>query len=106
MWDNYLSFSLYSDKTKFYYIETDQNYTFDLASLNKISKRKKELKKEKNYVSIYDWTLSSLNVPFYPEDRVFKQLVQKLKLDQNDSINFLYMQKEKERESFYYYSID
>lgn len=74
LWDSYLSFSFYSDKVNAYYIAIEE------SELPKIDKRFEsffvELPNLKGgkIIDIYGWSLAELNVPFYPEDRVFKQL--------------------------------
>lgn len=74
-WDHYLSFSLYSDKPPKFYIAIENN------EIHKINKR------YKNYfvniaglqggqiIDIDKWAYSELNVPFYPEERLFKKLI-------------------------------
>jgi len=73
-WDHYLSFSLYSDKTKAYYIAIGEK------ELLKIDKRLatyflpiKGLQGGQ-IIDVNKWCLGELNVPFYPESRVFKQV--------------------------------
>lgn len=74
LWDSYLSFSFYSDKVNAYYIAIEE------SELPKVDKRFEsffvELPNLKGgkIIDIYEWSLAELNVPFYPEDRVFKQL--------------------------------
>lgn len=74
LWDNYLSFSLYSDKPNRYYIAIEAN------EIGKIDKRL-----HKYFVNIKGlsggqiidvdkWSMDVLNVPFYPERRVFKRI--------------------------------
>ena len=73
-WDHYLSFSLYSDKPSNYYIAVEK------GEIDKIDKR------FENYfanipglqggelIDVNKWSYSELNVPFYPEMRLFKKL--------------------------------
>jgi hypothetical protein len=69
-----MSFSFYSDKVNAYYIAIEE------SELPKVDKRFEsffvELPNLKGgkIIDIYEWSLAELNVPFYPEDRVFKQL--------------------------------
>jgi hypothetical protein len=74
IWDHYLSFSLYSNKVSKFYVAIEK------SQLRKIDKR------FENYfanignleggqlIDIDKWALAELNVPFYPETRVFKKL--------------------------------
>ena len=73
-WDNYLSFKLFSGKTHLFYICVDntsahlidphlKEYFWEPEGLNK-----------GKMISLNEWTLDELNVPFYPETRVFKQV--------------------------------
>jgi uncharacterized membrane protein YphA (DoxX/SURF4 family) len=73
-WDHYLSFSFYSNKPSHFFIAIEE------SQLQKIDKR------FKNYfidiqglqggklIEVNKWTFSELNVPFYPERRVFRKL--------------------------------
>ncbi len=91
LWDSYLSFSLYSDKVNKYFIAIEQ------TEINKIDKRLNSYFVELpnlrggNLIEVDKWAMSDLNVPFYPEDRVFKQLSEsfcKLGID-NEKLIFL-----------------
>jgi hypothetical protein len=72
MWDHFLSFSLYSDNENIYYIAIEEK------ELPKIDDRLRPFLAEVPGISggrlidINKWTLNELNVPFYPERRVFK----------------------------------
>jgi hypothetical protein len=73
LWDSYLSASLYSGNTKNATIYVSE------AVKNKLpgTIRDLALKSEAdgtNAVSISDWSFKELNVPPYPEDRVFKNV--------------------------------
>lgn len=73
-WDHYLSFSLYSDKAPLFYIAIEKN------ELHKIDRR------FNNYfarlpgmeggqlIDVHKWAFAELNVPFYPEERLFRKL--------------------------------
>lgn len=74
LWDNYLSFSLYSDRPSRYYIAIEEH------ELNKI-----DMRLHKYFVNIKGlsggqiidvdkWSIDELNIPFYPERRVFKKI--------------------------------
>jgi hypothetical protein len=71
-WDSYLSASLYSGNTKsaIYVSETVKNRLpktiRDLALKSEAD--------DANVISISDWSFEELNVPPYPEDRVFKNV--------------------------------
>lgn len=74
-WDHFLSFSLYANKVPSFYVAIRQE------DIGKIDKRLK------NYfvhvpgmtggqlLDVYWWSKAELNVPFYPERRVFKGLI-------------------------------
>jgi hypothetical protein len=74
LWDNYLSFSLYSNKTDNYYIIIEE------TQLDKIDKRMVpyflpiEGLKGGKIIDIGKWSAKELNVPFYPEKRTFKKV--------------------------------
>jgi len=76
-WDHYLSFSLYSDKPSIYYIAIEQ------TELHKVNKRLENYFAEipglqgGQIIDINKWAYFELNVPFYPENRVFKKLSKK-----------------------------
>ncbi|MBX2969761.1 MAG: hypothetical protein KF803_10360 [Cyclobacteriaceae bacterium] len=73
-WDHYLSFSLYSDKTPKFYIAIEAN------EIHKIDKRfenyfaKIEGLQGGQIIDVDKWAYSELNVPFYPEMRLFRKL--------------------------------
>jgi hypothetical protein len=73
-WDHYLSFSLYSNKTPYHYIAIEKN------DIPKIDKRLENYFADVpglqggQMIDVNKWTLSDLNVPFYPETRTFKKL--------------------------------
>ncbi|NBC09786.1 MAG: hypothetical protein GVY26_21575 [Bacteroidetes bacterium] len=73
-WDNYLSFNLYSDNIKYLYIgvrgaaldELDEKlepYYLDNSILD-----------EGETIDVFTWSLEELNVPVYPERRVYQSL--------------------------------
>ena len=102
-WDNYLSFSLYSDKLNLYYIAIEEK------ELLKIDKRYSsyfvEIKGMKGgqIIDVNKWSFSELNVPFYPERRVFKSLSKtfcRLGIEENKII-FLEFERPIEKNIYY-----
>ncbi|MBV9455289.1 MAG: hypothetical protein JOZ19_14435 [Rubrobacter sp.] len=73
LWDSYLSASLYSGNTK-----NGAIYISDaVKSRLPVSIRNPALKSQANsanIISVTDWSFEELNVPPYPEDRVFKNV--------------------------------
>lgn len=74
LWDSYLSFSLYSEKFSDYYVAVEE------SELEKIDKRFSSYFVEVSglkggkIIDINKWSLLELNVPFYPESRIFKRV--------------------------------
>lgn len=73
-WDHYLSFSLYSGKPNDFYIAVEEN------ELKKMAKRydpyfvKIEGMIGGEIIDVNKWSMEELNVPIYPQTRVFKKL--------------------------------
>jgi hypothetical protein len=73
-WDNYLSFSLYSDKASAFYIAVEEK------EISKIDDRLKRFFVDLPGISggrlidINEWAMSDLGVPVYPERRVFEKI--------------------------------
>ncbi len=73
-WDNYLSFKLFSGKTHLFYICVDN------ANAHKVDPSlapycwAPEGLNNGVMISLNEWTLDELNIPFYPETRVFKKV--------------------------------
>jgi hypothetical protein len=73
-WDNFLSFSLYADKTSVYYIAIEEH------EIVKIDGRLKRFFVELPGISggglidVNRWALNDLGVPVYPERRIFKKI--------------------------------
>ena len=73
-WDHYLSFSLYSSKPSRFYIAIEK------GEIHKIDKRLKNYFADiqglqgGQLIDVDKWAFSQLNVPFYPEMRLFKKL--------------------------------
>ncbi len=73
-WDNYLSFSFYSAKVNSYYIAIEENELVKIDKrLNKFFVQIKGLSGGQ-IIDLNKWSMSELNVPFYPETRVFKKI--------------------------------
>lgn len=73
-WDDYLSFSLYSGKRIDMYVRV---YDEDLSLLNdSLQDYLVRTRFDEQYVviDIFDWALSELQVPVYPERRVLQQV--------------------------------
>lgn len=74
LWDHYLSFSLYSNKPSSFYIAVESK------ELSKIDGRLKDYFADipglegGQVISMEKWALGTLNVPFYPEQRLFKMV--------------------------------
>jgi hypothetical protein len=86
-WDHYLSFSLYSNKPHQYYIVIKNK------QLDKIDKglhqylTKVDGLDDSKVLDLNHWTLTELNVPFYPERRLFEKVRQRfcsLELPEDD----------------------
>jgi hypothetical protein len=73
-WDHYLSFSLYSSKPSRFYVAIEK------GEIHKIDKRLKDYFADiqglqgGQLIDVDKWAFSQLNVPFYPEMRLFKKL--------------------------------
>jgi hypothetical protein len=73
-WDHYLSFSLYSSKPSKFYIAIEKD------EIHKIDKRFAHYFADMKglqggqLIDVDKWAFSELNVPFYPEKRLFKKL--------------------------------
>jgi hypothetical protein len=74
LWDTYTSFALYADKNSGYYIAIEQSqlYKIDKELTSFFVKLPNLMGGE--LIDVNRWALADLNVPFYPEDRVFKKL--------------------------------
>ncbi len=75
-WDNYLSFSLYSYKTGSYFVAVADN------AIPKIDQRYKKYFVQQGginggqLIDVNEWSIKELNVPMYPEHRVFRTIAQ------------------------------
>ena len=75
-WDMYLSASLYSGNTPVAVIQVDENLRSRLpvmAQRQLLTTSRREL-----MLPLHDWAMAELNVPPYPEDRVYRQLASQL----------------------------
>jgi len=85
LWDHYLSFSLYSDQTNYYYInvktesktEIDKSLTPFIIDKSSSYIPYIEHISGDLFIDINKWSLTELNVPFYPESRVFNSFSKK-----------------------------
>ncbi len=90
-WDNYLSFLLYSGKIKSYYIAVEEKMSTRI--IKKYNPSFIDLKGMTGgrIIDLNKWALEDLNVPFYAESRVFKNISKNfcnLKID-NEKLIFL-----------------
>ena len=89
-WDDYLSFSIFSGKTSSFYIE-DRNDK--LKELHKYRVDKQVSQNSTKVISLNEWSMDILNVPFYPEKRVFLDLIKNFKKNRdNQDLNFIEIQ--------------
>jgi hypothetical protein len=74
-WDDYLSFSLYSEKSKIFYIAISDKYIgqFDHKFDDYFLKLDDNIQGGK-VININKWSMKELNVPVYPEIRVFEKI--------------------------------
>jgi hypothetical protein len=74
LWDNYLSFKLYSGRTNHYCV------TLPLAEVQKVDKELHpylwniQRVPNKYWIYLNKWSMDELNVPMYPATRVFKKV--------------------------------
>jgi hypothetical protein len=77
-WDSYLSFSLYSDKVPLHYIAIENTQVDKIHNrLHKYFVKIKGLSGGE-IIDINQWSTGELNVPFYPETRVFENVCKSL----------------------------
>ncbi|MDQ3076625.1 MAG: DCC1-like thiol-disulfide oxidoreductase family protein [bacterium] len=74
MWDSYLSSTLYSGNIKEGTIYVSSNVKSKLSP--EIQVYAQEIKSNEHKISIYNWSFGELNVPPYPEERIFKNITQ------------------------------
>jgi hypothetical protein len=75
-WDHYLSFSLYSGKTNLFYICVDNENAHRIDADLQQYYWQTETLTQGEMISMDAWAIGELNVPFYPEQRVFKKIAQ------------------------------
>jgi len=73
-WDDYLSFSLYSDKTHRFYIAIQEDEVSKLDHRYQPYFVQIEGMQGGEMIDVNEWSMEELNVPFYPETRLFKKL--------------------------------
>ena len=74
-WDDYLSFSLYSEKSKIFYIAISDKYIgqFNHQFDDYFLKLDANIQGGK-VIDVNKWSMEELNVPIYPEIRLFKKI--------------------------------
>jgi hypothetical protein len=83
LFDNYLSFNLYSGSTKYFNICVDES-KISPAYHPYLSENRKMCKDVKT-ISGNDWALEEMNVVIYPEERFYKGIIKQWKLQNPDS---------------------
>lgn len=73
-WDDYLSFSLYSDKTKRYYIAIAENQVSRIDREVHPYFVNIEGMQGGEMIDVNEWAMEELNVPFYPERSAIRTL--------------------------------
>lgn len=73
-WDHYLSFSLYSDKPHNFFIAIEEGQVPKLDGRFNSYFVNYEGMTGGRVIDVNTWAMRELNVPFYPERRVFKKL--------------------------------
>lgn len=73
-WDHYLSFSFYSNKPCQYYIAVKESQIEEMDKRLQPYFVTMEGLKGSKVIDLNNWSLSELNVPFYPEKRLFRKL--------------------------------
>lgn len=74
LWDHYLSLRLYSGKTNLFYVVIDESELDKIDSEFQHYLWKSKRLESGKLISLNKWSMGELNVPFYPETRVFKQV--------------------------------
>jgi hypothetical protein len=88
-WDNYLSFNLYSDSIKYLYIgvrgdalqQTDEQLSDHYLENN--------LMQEGQTLDVFSWSFDELNVPVYPERRVYQSIARQFCKDNDQNYMFI-----------------
>ncbi|HMQ85796.1 MAG TPA: hypothetical protein PKA00_23000 [Saprospiraceae bacterium] len=74
LWDNYLSFNLYSDNISYLYVGLRPEIVPEVEPTVAAYFTANEIMEEGETLDVFSWSLSELKVPVYPEERVFKQI--------------------------------
>lgn len=74
LWDNYLSFKLYSGSTGQFCVRIGANYAGKVDPKLQAYFWTVEEPEDSYWIYLSAWAFDELNVPFYPEERVFRQL--------------------------------
>ncbi|KAA9340203.1 MauE/DoxX family redox-associated membrane protein [Adhaeribacter soli] len=102
-WDSYLAFSLYSEKINEYYIIVAEDELLKIDQrLSAYFLQSKDLQGGQ-IIDVNKWSLEELNVPFYPETRVFKKVCESfcgLNIEEG-KLFFLEFEKPLEKGKFY-----
>ncbi|MFC5271120.1 hypothetical protein [Adhaeribacter terreus] len=73
-WDNYLAFSLYSEKVNDYYIIVAETALPQIDNELSAYFLKSDQLQGGQIIDVNKWAYTEMNVPFYPETRVFRQI--------------------------------
>ncbi|MFC4740175.1 hypothetical protein ACFO3U_09235 [Flavobacterium ponti] len=77
IWDNFLSFNLYSGGTK--YLEICVENPKELKKIEVYKFKKGKFCDDKVAISVHDWSLKELNITVYPERRILIDVIKKWK---------------------------
>lgn len=94
-WDHYLSFSLYSDKIPIFYIAVKDEEIAELDSRLHQYFVHIEGMSGGEIIDVNRWAMNELNVPFYPETRVFKKLSQSFCHSEIKNENIVFLEFER-----------
>ena len=91
-WDSYLSFSLYSGKIDSYYVLNKDSFSpaqinYDIE--NYVMTETEGQKQEILYIDY--WANYELNVPMYPEERLFKKIAKLFCAEESKSSDFIFL---------------
>lgn len=74
LWDNYLSFKLYSGSTGQFCVRVDAEYAGRIDSKIRAHYWTVDAPEDSYWIYLSSWAFEEMNVPFYPEMRVFRQV--------------------------------
>ena len=77
LWDSYLSAALYSSRTEIGVIRINDNLYENLPAKAKQIVFETE-KSSQKILPLFEWSINDLNVPVYPEERIFKTVTYKI----------------------------